>query len=49
VQNVVAGVGRLRMETVIRGTTPFLLVYVLLLVLFVIFPQMITAPLAWMH
>lgn len=49
VQNVVAGVGRLRMETVIRGTTPFLLVYVLLLVLFVIFPKMITAPLAWMH
>lgn len=49
VQNVVAGVGRLRMETVIRGTTPFLLVYVLLLVLFVIFPQMITAPLGWMH
>ncbi|WP_375576224.1 TRAP transporter large permease [Paracidovorax oryzae] len=49
VQNVVAGVGRLRMETVIRGTTPFLLVYVLLLVLFVIFPQMITAPLGWLH
>lgn len=49
VQNVVAGVGRLRMETVIRGTTPFLLVYVLLLVLFVVFPQLITAPLGWMH
>lgn len=49
VQNVVAGVGRLRMETVIRGTTPFLLMYVLLLVLMVIFPQLITAPLAWMH
>ncbi|MFP5477384.1 MAG: TRAP transporter large permease, partial [Gammaproteobacteria bacterium] len=30
VQNVVAGVGRLRMETVIKGTTPFLAVYVLL-------------------
>ncbi|MDT0136925.1 TRAP transporter large permease subunit [Acidovorax sp. PRC11] len=49
VQNVVAGVGRLRMETVIRGTTPFLLMYVLLLVLFVVFPQLITAPLGWMH
>ncbi len=49
VQNVVAGVGRLRMETVIRGTTPFLLVYVLLLILFVVFPQLITAPLGWMH
>lgn len=49
VQNVVAGVGRLRMETVIRGTTPFLLMYVLLLVLMVIFPKLITAPLAWIH
>jgi tripartite ATP-independent transporter DctM subunit len=49
VQNVVAGVGRLRMETVIKGTNPFLMVYVLLAVLFVLFPQMILAPLRWMH
>jgi TRAP-type transport system large permease protein len=49
VQNVVAGVGKLRMETVIKGTTPFLLMYVLLAVLFVLFPSLITAPLAWMH
>ena len=49
VQNLVAGVGRIRMETVIKGTTPFLLMYVLLLVLFVIFPQIITSPLKWMH
>ncbi|QIL80288.1 TRAP transporter large permease subunit [Diaphorobacter sp. HDW4A] len=49
VQNVVAGVGRIRMETVIRGTTPFLLMYVLLLILFIIFPQIVTAPLQWMH
>ena len=49
VQNVVAGVGKLRMETVIKGTTPFLLMYVILAVLFVLFPSLITAPLAWMH
>ncbi|WP_287983974.1 TRAP transporter large permease subunit [Diaphorobacter sp.] len=49
VQNVVAGVGRLRMETVIRGTTPFLAVYVLLAGLFTLFPALITAPLRWMH
>lgn len=49
VQNVVAGVGRLRMETVIKGTTPFLLAYVLLAVLLVLFPQIVTAPLRWMH
>ncbi|XAH21247.1 TRAP transporter large permease subunit [Xylophilus sp. GW821-FHT01B05] len=49
VQNVVAGVGRLRMETVIKGTNPFLAVYVALLVLFVVFPWLITAPLRWLH
>ncbi|MGJ7491696.1 TRAP transporter large permease [Variovorax sp. ZT4R33] len=48
VQNVVAGVGNLRMETVIKGTTPFLLMYVLLAVLFVLFPSLITTPLAWL-
>ena len=36
-QNVVAGVGKLRMETVIKGTNPFLMVYVLLAALFVLF------------
>lgn len=49
VQNVVAGVGRIRMETVIKGTSPFLLAYVLLAMLLVIFPQIVTAPLKWMH
>ncbi|WP_284428366.1 TRAP transporter large permease subunit [Acidovorax sp. SUPP950] len=49
VQNVVAGVGGLRMETVIKGTTPFLLMYVVLLVLFVLFPVLITGPLRWLH
>lgn len=49
VQNVVAGVGRLRMETVIKGTSPFLIAYVLLAMLFIIFPSLVTAPLRWMH
>ncbi|MNY75284.1 Sialic acid TRAP transporter permease protein SiaT [compost metagenome] len=49
VLNVVAGVGKLRMETVIKGTTPFLLAYVFLAVLLVIFPQIVLAPLRWMH
>ncbi|MBF6631958.1 MAG: TRAP transporter large permease subunit [Comamonas sp.] len=49
VQNVVAGVGRIRMETVIKGTSPFLLAYVFLAMLLVIFPQIVTAPLKWMH
>lgn len=49
VQNVVAGVGRLRMETVIRGTTPFLLMYFVLLVLFIALPQLILTPLKWIQ
>ena len=49
VQNVVAGVGRLRMETVIKGTTPFLAVYMALLVLFVLFPSLVTGPLKWLQ
>ncbi|HWK69308.1 MAG TPA: TRAP transporter large permease subunit [Burkholderiaceae bacterium] len=49
VLNVVAGVGRIRMESVIRGVTPFLAVYLGLLILFVIFPQLIIAPARWLH
>ena len=49
VQNVVAGVGRIRMEAVIRGTTPFLAMYLVLLALFVAFPQLVLTPLKWMQ
>ncbi|MGN1057301.1 MAG: TRAP transporter large permease, partial [Comamonas sp.] len=49
VQNVVAGVGRIRMETVIKGTSPFLIAYVFLAILLIIFPQIVTAPLRWMY
>ncbi len=49
VLNVVAGVGRLSLAQVIRGVNPFLLTYTLILVLFVIFPQLVTAPVAWMR
>jgi len=49
VLNVVAGVGRLPLHRVIQGVNPFLLTYVLILVLFIIFPQIVTAPVAWMR
>ncbi|MBT9594592.1 MAG: TRAP transporter large permease subunit [Vitreoscilla sp.] len=49
VLNVVAGVGRLSLHQVIKGVNPFLLTYLLILVLFVIFPQIVTAPVAWMR
>ena len=47
VLNVVAGVGRLSLHQVIKGVNPFLLTYVLILALFVVFPQIVTAPVAW--
>jgi TRAP-type transport system large permease protein len=49
VLNVVAGVGKLRLDEVIRGVNPFLVTYALILVLFVIFPQIVIAPVAWMR
>jgi tripartite ATP-independent transporter DctM subunit len=49
VLNVVAGVGRLSMHDVVKGVNPFLLTYVVILALFVVFPQIVTAPVAWMR
>jgi tripartite ATP-independent transporter DctM subunit len=49
VLNVVAGVGRVPMHTVIKGVSPFLITYTLILLLFVAFPQLVTAPIAWMR
>jgi len=49
VLNVVAGVGRLPLHEVIRGVNPFLITYLAILTLFVLFPQIVTAPLAWLR
>ena len=49
VLNVVAGVGRLSMHQVIKGVNPFLVVYTAILFLFVLFPQIVTVPVAWMR
>ncbi|MCX7660752.1 TRAP transporter large permease subunit [Caldimonas sp.] len=48
VLNVVAGVGRLRMEPVVRGVLPFLAVYLALLLLMILFPPIVLAPLRWL-
>ena len=48
VLNVVAGVGRISMPTVIRGVNPFLLTYVLIMALLVVFPQIVIAPVQWL-
>ena len=49
VLNVVAGVGRISMHSVIKGVNPFLFTYVLILALLVVFPQIVTAPVLWMR
>ena len=49
VLNVVAGVGRISMHSVIKGVNPFLLTYVLILSLLVVFPQIVIAPVAWLR
>jgi TRAP-type C4-dicarboxylate transport system permease large subunit len=49
VLNVVAGVGRLSLHQVIKGVNPFLVTYLAILVLFVLFPSLVTAPVAWMR
>jgi tripartite ATP-independent transporter DctM subunit len=49
VLNVVAGVGRMSMHDVIKGVNPFLITYVMILTLLIIFPQLVTAPVAWMR
>lgn len=44
VLNVVCGVGHTQMSTAVRGALPFICAYVLLLILFIIFPSLIIAP-----
>lgn len=49
VLNVVAGVGRMPLHQVIKGVNPFLITYTVILFMFVLFPQIVTAPVAWMR
>ena len=48
VLNVVAGVGRLRMEPVIKGVMPFLAIYFAMLALLIAFPSIVLVPLKLM-
>jgi tripartite ATP-independent transporter DctM subunit len=47
VLNVVCGIARISLESATRGVLPFLFVYIALVALFVIFPGIITVPMAW--
>lgn len=48
VLNVVAGVGRLRMEGIVRGVLPYLAAYFGLLLLLIVFPAIVLTPLRWL-
>lgn len=43
--NVVAGVGRMKMDDVTRGVLPFMLAQLAVLLLLVLFPQIVLWPL----
>jgi tripartite ATP-independent transporter DctM subunit len=49
VLNVVCGVARVPMGAVIRGVAPFLLAQIVVLFLLVMFPVLVTGPLAWLR
>ena len=49
VLNVVGGIGKLRMEVLVRGVMPFFLIYMAIVVLLVAFPAIVTVPLAWLR
>lgn len=49
VLNVVAGVSRLKFETVVRGVLPFLAAEILVVALLVLFPDIVLVPLQWFY
>ncbi|WP_434458630.1 TRAP transporter large permease subunit [Stutzerimonas urumqiensis] len=49
VLNVVGGIGKLRMEVLVRGVMPFFLIYLMVVALLVAFPAIVTVPLEWLH
>jgi tripartite ATP-independent transporter DctM subunit len=49
VLNVVAGVGKMKMDDVTRGVMPFMLAEFAVMFLMVLFPQLVTVPAQWFH
>ncbi|URI06582.1 TRAP transporter large permease subunit [Aquincola tertiaricarbonis] len=47
--NVVAGVGRMRMDEVTRGVLPFMAAQFVVMFIMVLFPQTVLAPLRWFY
>lgn len=49
VLNVVAGVGRMKMDDVTRGVLPFMAAEFAIMFVMVLFPQLVTVPARWFH
>ncbi|MEI8265396.1 MAG: TRAP transporter large permease subunit [Betaproteobacteria bacterium] len=49
VLNVVAGVGKLKMDAVTKGVVPFMIAEFALMFLFVLFPELVTVPAKWFY
>ena len=49
VLNVVAGVGRMRMDDVTRGVMPFMAVQFIVMFLMVLFPSIVMVPARWLY
>jgi len=47
VLNVVAGVGKVSMDDLVKGIWPFILAELLALLLIIIFPELVTVPAEW--
>jgi TRAP-type C4-dicarboxylate transport system permease large subunit len=47
VLNVVAGVGKMKMDQVTRGVLPFMLAQFIVMFLMVFFPILVTGPARW--
>ena len=48
VLNVVAGVGRMKIDDVTKGVWPFMLAELVVMFLMVLFPQLVTVPAKWL-
>jgi TRAP-type C4-dicarboxylate transport system permease large subunit len=48
VLNVVAGVGRMKMDDVTRGVFPFMAAQFVIMFVMVLFPQLVLVPLRWL-
>lgn len=49
VLNVVCGISKLKLESLLKGVTPFLIAELLILALLILFPDLILVPAAWLN